>query len=457
MKPWRLRLTYVLTDYVTTSVAWVLFNVFRISIMVMPPYSLVNFYQWPPVICGQILLPLLMLGVYWLSGYYNVVDSRSRTVELSATLCSTFIGAVLAYFIVVVNDMYQDRHLALEQVGVLFACLMCCVYAGRVIVTARCVNSASNRRRLRRALIVGNDAEAHHLGDRISAMRPRAGGYKLVSYVDPVSESVDEAIRSHNASVLILSQEVAAGPHMADVLTQAMAHEAVTVLMSPTINQLVYASRSIGDVQGEPLINLTDANVSASTANIKRTFDVVLSAVALVVLSPLMLSLAIAVKCSSPGPVIYRQERVGRRRRKFNILKFRSMHVDAEKQGRPQLADVDDPRATSLGRVMRKYRLDELPQFWNVIRGDMSLVGPRPERQYFADQIMNVTPLYSLIYQVRPGITSWGSVKFGYASSIREMVLRLRFDLIYMENISLLTDLKIILYTVSTVLSGKGK
>jgi exopolysaccharide biosynthesis polyprenyl glycosylphosphotransferase len=244
---------------------------------------------------------------------------------------------------------------------------------------------------------------------------------------------------------------------MADVLTQAMAHEAVTVLMSPTINQLVYASRSIGDVQGEPLINLTDANVSASTANIKRTFDVVLSAVALVVLSPLMLSLAIAVKCSSPGPVIYRQERVGRRRRKFNILKFRSMHVDAEKQGRPQLADVDDPRATALGRVMRKYRLDELPQFWNVIRGDMSLVGPRPERQYFADQIMNVTPLYSLIYQVRPGITSWGSVKFGYASSIREMVLRLRFDLIYMENISLLTDLKIILYTVSTVLSGKGK
>jgi exopolysaccharide biosynthesis polyprenyl glycosylphosphotransferase len=288
-------------------------------------------------------------------------------------------------------------------------------------------------------------------------MRPRAGGYKLVAYVDPDSESVDEAIRSHNASVLILSQEVAAGPHMADVLTQAMAHEAVTVLMSPTINQLVYASRSIGDVQGEPLINLTDANVSASTANIKRTFDVVLSAVALVVLSPLMLSLAIAVKCSSPGPVIYRQERVGRRRRKFNILKFRSMHVDAEKQGRPQLADVDDPRATSLGRVMRKYRLDELPQFWNVIRGDMSLVGPRPERQYFADQIMNVTPLYSLIYQVRPGITSWGSVKFGYASSIREMVLRLRFDLIYMENISLLTDLKIILYTVSTVLSGKGK
>ena len=457
MRPYRLRLTYVLTDYVTTSVAWVIFNVFRISRMETPPYSLASYYLWTPVILGQLLLPLLMLAVYWLSGYYNVVTTRSRTVELSTTVCSSLIGAVVMYFIVVVNDMYQARHLAVEQVLVLFGCLFVCVYCGRALVTAKFVNSAANRRRLLRALIVGVDEDAHHLGERIDNARPRTGGYRIVAYVDPDKESVAEAIVRHRASALILSQSVAAGSHMAEVLAQAMPFEDVTVLMSPTINQLVFASRSIGDVSGEPLINLTHANISASTANMKRTLDVVLSLVALVALSPLMAALAIAVKCSSPGPVIYRQTRVGRRKRNFNILKFRSMKIDAEADGQPKLANINDSRATPLGRFLRKYRLDELPQFWNVIRGDMSLVGPRPERQFFADQIIKVAPLYSLIYQVRPGITSWGSVKFGYASTINEMVMRLRFDLIYLENISLLTDLKIILYTVSTVFSGKGK
>ncbi|MDE6315412.1 MAG: sugar transferase, partial [Muribaculaceae bacterium] len=181
------------------------------------------------------------------------------------------------------------------------------------------------------------------------------------------------------------------------------------------------------------------------------------ASLALIILSPPLAALAIAVKRSSPGPVIYRQQRMGRRKREFTILKFRSMYADAEAASGPVLTQADDPRITSVGRFMRKYRLDELPQFWNVIRGEMSLVGPRPERRIFADQIAARVPVYSAIYQIRPGITSWGMVKYGYASTIDQMIERLRYDLIYLENISVATDLKILLHTVATVIGGRGK
>ncbi len=165
--------------------------------------------------------------------------------------------------------------------------------------------------------------------------------------------------------------------------------------------------------------------------------------------------MAIIIKRQSPGPVIYRQTRIGRHKRPFNILKFRSMRVDAETNG-PSLSTVDDPRVTPVGRFMRKYRIDELPQFWNVLRGDMSLVGPRPEREFYIRRILERAPYYSLIHQVRPGITSWGMVKYGYASSVEQMIERMKYDLLYIENLSFGVDIKIIFYTFNTVITGKG-
>ena len=187
----------------------------------------------------------------------------------------------------------------------------------------------------------------------------------------------------------------------------------------------------------------------------KRCFDIVVAALLLVLLSPVFLVLAIAIKVDSPGPVFYRQERVGYRKKPFRIIKFRTMRPDAERCG-PALSEADDPRVTTLGRRLRKYRLDELPQFWNVLRGDMSLVGPRPERAYYVDLIVARAPYYSLVHQVRPGITSLGMVKYGYASNVEQMVQRLRYDLLYIENISITTDLKILIHTVTTVVTGRG-
>ena len=189
---------------------------------------------------------------------------------------------------------------------------------------------------------------------------------------------------------------------------------------------------------------------------VKRAFDILISLTALVLLSPVLLACAIWVKRDSEGPAIFKQDRLTKNGRIFKMMKFRSMVQNAEASGQPQLTTDDDPRITPFGRFMRKYRIDELPQFWNVLKGEMSIVGPRPERQYYVDQIIQRVPAYALLHQVRPGITSMGMVKFGYAQNVDEMVERVTYDLMYLNNMSLLNDIKILIYTVKIVFTGRG-
>ena len=205
------------------------------------------------------------------------------------------------------------------------------------------------------------------------------------------------------------------------------------------------------------LLSLKDQPLPAWHSFLKRVSDIVLSIFLGVLFSPLILFVVWKVKRDAKGSVFYLQERIGWQEKPFMMYKFRSMCEGAETSDLPMLSSDDDERVTPFGRIMRQYRIDELPQLWNVLKGDMSLVGPRPERRYYIDQIVKNAPEYKRLLRVKPGLTSWGEVKYGYASSVEQMIERMAFDLEYIDNMSLSNDLKILLYTVITVLKGEGK
>ena len=204
-----------------------------------------------------------------------------------------------------------------------------------------------------------------------------------------------------------------------------------------------------------PLVSITNPSMSDWEVSVKRFIDIVISIISLMILSPFLLYFMFQIKRDSKGPVFYRQERIGRFGRPFKILKFRTMYLGSE-NGTPKLSSANDDRITQIGRTLRKYRIDEIPQFWNIVKGDMSLVGPRPERRFYINRIIEDAPYYCLLYKIRPGLTSWGPIKIGYSDTIEKMIERLNYDIIYMENMSLLTDVKILIYTIEIIFKGKG-
>jgi exopolysaccharide biosynthesis polyprenyl glycosylphosphotransferase len=228
------------------------------------------------------------------------------------------------------------------------------------------------------------------------------------------------------------------------------------VKIIPDMYDIITGSVKMNHLFGIPLIQIKTDLMPAWQMNLKRLIDVVVSLFFLICLSPLYLITAIIVKIGSSGSVFYRQDRIGLHGKAFKIIKFRSMYLDSEAKG-PQLAKENDQRVTPFGKFMRRIRLDEIPQFYNVLIGEMSLVGPRPERQFYITQIMEHAPHYKHLQKVRPGITSWGQVKFGYAENVEQMLARLKYDIIYIENMSLAVDFKILFFTIATVLQGRGK
>jgi exopolysaccharide biosynthesis polyprenyl glycosylphosphotransferase len=233
-------------------------------------------------------------------------------------------------------------------------------------------------------------------------------------------------------------------------------NENIHLKIMPDQYSLVLGMVKMNNILGTMLVEVDFEVMPTWQKVLKRMIDIVASGLALILLSPIFLILAILVKLDSKGPVFFVQPRIGLKGKLFNIIKFRSMRTDAESNG-PQLSHDLDDRRTRIGVFLRQSRLDELPQFFNVFKGQMSLVGPRPEREFFKDQIVAQAPIYQRLQRIKPGITSWGQIKYGYASNVEEMIDRMKYDILYLENMSLGLDFKIMLYTVLIMVQGRGK
>lgn len=467
----RLRAIYILSDWITTNVAFLLFNLFRYHHLPLPSEGYTDVWQFlssPKLVGEQIFFPLFFLFIYWLSGYYNNPYHRSRLQEFYTTVSTALFNSLLIYLALLTNDQITVSTSNYLLIISLFLLLGVCTYSGRLLITLSRMRQIRLDNNIFRTIIIGSS-------DKVTAMRRQLEsslanlGYKVKGYVLtdieyqkeydglPVyhMEDLNKVCESEHISQLILTPQRPGNDEILSLLNKLFSLD-IPIKIAPDLTAFLTSGIRLQDIYGEPFVDLTSPRMRESTKNIKRTLDVVISAFALMVLAIPMSYIAIRIRMSSRGPVIYRQERLGVRRRPFTIFKFRTMRTDAEKEG-PRLSSDNDERITPLGRVLRKYRIDELPQFWNVLRGDMSLVGPRPEREYYVHRILDEAPYYTLLHQVRPGITSWGMVKYGYASDVPQMIARSQYDLIYLSNMSLAIDIKILIYTIRTVVLGKGK
>ena len=463
------RLKYVIGDYVTSNLAWFMFSCVRYWLISGFP-TLISYLCAPVVLLGQLVFPLFMMGMYWLSGYYSEVFHKSRLQELITTLRTATINTIVLFFVALINDVNILRHQRMADyrlIVIMWLLLFFVVYLWRLYVTSHSSEAIKSRRWSFATLIVGSGKAAVKYVRRIDSM-PQALGYRVVGYVNIPGEhnavgdgmpcydlhDVARACREHQVKELIVvPTRSRTGTLLATV--NSLFELGLPIKIKPDNVAVSLSMARIGNLQGDPLVDISSPTMSDGAQNVKRLFDVVASLLVLLLLSPLYAIVAALIKLDSSGPVFYRQERVGRHNKLFKIVKFRSMVDNAEEMDVPQLATEDDPRVTRLGRWMRKYRIDELPQFWNVLVGEMSIVGPRPERPYYVAKILEEAPSYALLHQVRPGITSMGMVKYGYASTVSQMVQRMRYDLIYLENMSLVNDVKIMIYTVRTVVTGQ--
>ena len=454
----------------SSNLAWFWFNCIRYELGAVQGgfSSLPAFLNSKMILLGQVLFPLMMMVIYCLSGYYTNVFRKSRLQELLTTITTSAICTLAIMFVALINDMFLTRKENYEMILLLWALLFFVVYAGRFLITNITTQKIRKGKLSFNTIVVGRGSAAISFVQRLEKMDENQG-YKVIGYVsipgendvkdiDRSSFSPDEletVCREHDVKEIIVVPTKQDSVQLLNAINHLFPLN-LPIKITPDRYNLLLSRVRINNMYGDLLVDISGSSLSDSGKLIKRLMDVVISAIVLTLFFPFGLIVALMIKRDSKGSVFYSQERLGYHNRPFMIHKFRTMVSDAEGDGRPRLSSNDDDRITKIGHWLRKYRIDEVPQFWNVLKGDMSIVGPRPERKYYVKQILEREPAYSLVHQVRPGITSMGMVKYGYAKDVDEMLERLHFDLIYLENMSIVNDIKIMIFTFKTIATGKG-
>lgn len=454
----------LLIDLLAAIASWASFFAFRKIYIEQVPFQINSTFY-----VGIIFIPIAWILLYFLQGSYADVKRLHRMKILSLTFFGTFIGSTLIFFVLLLDDEIGNYQRYYQSFFALFVIHFLFAFLPRIIFVSLLVKRIHNRIDGWNTLLLGGSEKAVGIYQEIKSLQKGIGtqfvGFVNLNGIDKLLENemtylghVDELeriISEYHVEEVIIALESTEHKRLSSIIAR-LSGTGITIKVLPDMFDILSGSVKMTNIFGVLLLEVNPQGMPVWQMSIKRIIDIVLSLIALILLIPVYIGLAIAVKMSSKGPVFFKQERVGLNGKKFKIIKFRTMYVDAESKG-PQLSSSSDPRITKSGRFMRKVRLDEFPQFYNVIVGDMSLVGPRPERQFFIDQIVEREPQFLQLTTVRPGITSWGQVKYGYAENVDQMLQRMKFDLLYLKNMSLALDIKILLYTVLIIVKAKGK
>ena len=454
---------FIISDWLIASLVWGLFFYFRKTWIEEKAFEVDQNF-----VIGSILVPLLWLLIYYLQGSYHEVRRMYRLKILNLTFFGSLIGTVLIFFILILDDTVSNYQMYYYSFGLLFSLQFLLSVLIRLILATVLISFLRKAGSGFRTVIIGGSEKAVSILNDLRNQKwciNTMVGYININGSDRLldnkldylghCDNLEILIRDHKVEEVIIAIESSDHNRIQKIITRIQDGR-VKIKILPDMYELLSGSLKMTDIYGALLLQIVDDSMPIWQQALKRAMDLIISLVALILLIPIYITCALAVKFSSSGPIFYLQDRVGLDGRVFKIIKFRTMYLNSEEAG-PQLSSTNDSRITKAGRFMRKTRLDEFPQFINVILGHMSLVGPRPERQFYIDQIMALAPQYVHLTKVRPGITSWGQVKYGYAENVEQMLDRMKFDLLYLKNRSIALDIKIMFYTIAIVLKAKGK